>query len=58
MEWALIELIHHPQIMKRAQEELDTIMGRTRLVLMSNLPKLSYLHAIIKKTFDYTFHFH
>jgi flavonoid 3'-monooxygenase len=58
MEWALIELIHHPKIMKRAQEELDTVVGRTRLVLMSNLPNLPYLHAIIKKTFIYTFHFH
>jgi hypothetical protein len=28
------ELICHPKIMKRAQEELDTIVGMTRLVLM------------------------
>ncbi|CAK9854903.1 unnamed protein product, partial [Sphagnum jensenii] len=51
MEWALTELIRHPKIMKRAQEELDTIVGRTRLVLMSDLPNLPYLHAIIKENF-------
>ncbi len=51
MEWALTELIRHPKIMKRAQEELDTVVGRTRLVLMSDLPNLPYLHAIIKENF-------
>ncbi len=51
MEWALTEFICHPKIMKRAQEELDTIMGRTRPLLMSDLPNLPYLHALIKKNF-------
>jgi cytochrome P450 len=51
MEWALSELIRHPKIMKKAQEELDTFVGRTRPVLMSDLPNLLYLQAIIKETF-------
>ncbi|CAM6060926.1 unnamed protein product, partial [Sphagnum tenellum] len=51
MEWALTELIRHPQILKRAQEELDTIVGTTRLVLPSDLPNLPYLQAIIKENF-------
>jgi coumaroylquinate(coumaroylshikimate) 3'-monooxygenase len=51
MEWALSELIRHPKIMKRAQEELDIVVGRTRPVLMSDLPSLLYLQAIIKETF-------
>jgi cytochrome P450 len=51
MEWALTELIRHPKIMKRAQEELDAVVGRTRPVLLSDLPNLPYLHAIIKETF-------
>jgi cytochrome P450 len=50
-EWALSKLICHPKIMKKAQEELDTIVGRTRLVLMSDLPNLIYLQAIIKENF-------
>jgi flavonoid 3'-monooxygenase len=58
MEWALTELIHHPKIMKRAQEELDIVMGRTRLVLMSDLPNLPYFMLSSKKTFVYTLHFH
>jgi len=51
MEWALTELIRHPKIMKRAQEELDTIVGMTRPVLPSDLPNLPYLQAIIKENF-------
>jgi len=51
MEWALSELICHPTIMKKAQEELDTIVGRARPVLMSDLPNLIYLQAIIKENF-------
>jgi coumaroylquinate(coumaroylshikimate) 3'-monooxygenase len=50
MEWALSELIRHPKIMKKAQE-LDIVVGRTRPVLMSDLPNLLYLQAIIKETF-------
>jgi cytochrome P450 len=30
LEWALAEVIHHPEIMKRAQEELDRVVGRNR----------------------------
>jgi len=51
MEWALSEFIRHPKIMKKAQEELDTIVGRTRPMLMSNLPNLIYLQVIIKENF-------
>jgi hypothetical protein len=57
MEWALIEFICHPKIMKRAQEELDTIVGRTRPMLMLDLPNLPYMPSL-KKTFVYTLHFH
>jgi coumaroylquinate(coumaroylshikimate) 3'-monooxygenase len=50
MEWALSEIIRQPKIMKRAHEELDTVVGRTRPVLTSDLPNLLYLQAIIKET--------
>ncbi|KAJ6830775.1 flavonoid 3'-monooxygenase-like [Iris pallida] len=51
VEWALAELIHHPDILKKAQEELDSVVGRNRLVLESDLPKLPLLHAIVKENF-------
>jgi cytochrome P450 len=51
LEWALAEVIHHLEIMKRAQEELDRVVGRNRQVHESDLPNLPYLHAIVQETF-------
>ncbi|CAK9200578.1 unnamed protein product [Sphagnum troendelagicum] len=51
LEWALTEIIHNPEIMNRAQEELDRIMGTNRRVHESDLPNLPYLHSIVKETF-------
>ncbi|XP_020576972.1 flavonoid 3'-monooxygenase-like [Phalaenopsis equestris] len=49
-EWALAELIRNPIILKRAQAELDSVVGRDRLVSESDLPKLPLLQAIVKET--------
>jgi flavonoid 3'-monooxygenase len=51
LEWALLELIRHPDIMKKAQEELDRVVGRNRPILESDLPNLPYLQAVIKENF-------
>lgn len=51
VEWAIAELIRHPKVLARAQQELDTIVGRDRLVSESDLPRLPYLQAIIKEVF-------
>ncbi|GLJ14492.1 hypothetical protein SUGI_0234330 [Cryptomeria japonica] len=50
LEWALSLLILHPNIMKMAQEELDSKIGKNRLVEESDIPKLKYLQAIVKET--------
>lgn len=51
VEWALAELIRHPQMLARVQKELDKFVGRDRLVTESDLPNLAYLQAVIKETF-------
>jgi flavonoid 3'-monooxygenase len=51
LEWALLERIFHLEIMKRAQEELDTVVGNNRQVFELDLPNLPYLQAIIKENF-------
>nr|AAV74194.1 flavonoid 3'-hydroxylase [Sorghum bicolor]AAV74195.1 flavonoid 3'-hydroxylase [Sorghum bicolor] len=51
VEWALAELIRHPDVLKKAQEELDAVVGRNRLVSELDLPRLTYLTAVIKETF-------
>ncbi|KAH7837741.1 hypothetical protein Vadar_017444 [Vaccinium darrowii] len=50
LEWALAELINNPKVLKRAQEEIDTIVGKHRLVAESDGPNLPYIQAIVKET--------
>ncbi|EFJ10535.1 hypothetical protein SELMODRAFT_128013 [Selaginella moellendorffii] len=49
-EWAMAELLRHPAAMRRAQREIDAVVGRDRVVEESDLPGLNFLHAIVKET--------
>ncbi|XXG56588.1 hypothetical protein AAC387_Pa03g3964 [Persea americana] len=49
-EWALAELINHPNIFKKAREEIDAVVGKERLVEESDIPNLPCIQAIIKET--------
>uniref|UniRef100_A0ACD5T6H9 Uncharacterized protein n=1 Tax=Avena sativa TaxID=4498 RepID=A0ACD5T6H9_AVESA len=51
VEWALAELIRHRDVLTKAQRELDDVVGKDRLVTESDLPRLTFLAAIIKETF-------
>ncbi|GLJ19643.1 hypothetical protein SUGI_0355780 [Cryptomeria japonica] len=50
VEWALSALMNHPEILSKAHQELDTHVGRDRLMEESDIPKLKYLQAIVKET--------
>ncbi|KAM0027690.1 putative 3,9-dihydroxypterocarpan 6A-monooxygenase [Helianthus debilis subsp. tardiflorus] len=50
LEWALAELINHPNIMEKAIEEIDQVIGKRRLLQESDIPNLPYLQAIVKET--------
>ncbi|XP_054785863.1 cytochrome P450 93A3-like [Prosopis cineraria] len=49
-EWGLAELINHPSVMEKAREEMDSVIGRNRIVEESDIPNLPYLQAIVKET--------
>ncbi|KAG4170999.1 hypothetical protein ERO13_A12G182000v2 [Gossypium hirsutum] len=51
VEWAMAELIRHPNIMAQVRKELDSVVGRDRLVSDLDLPNLTYFQAVIKETF-------
>ncbi|KAF3774575.1 Flavonoid 3'-monooxygenase [Nymphaea thermarum] len=51
VEWAIAELIQRPHIQKKVQAELDSVVGRDRLVKESDIPNLTYLQAIVKESF-------
>ncbi|KAK1412918.1 hypothetical protein QVD17_34522 [Tagetes erecta] len=50
IEWALAELINHPNIMKKAVEEIDNNIGKNRLLEESDIPNLPYLQSVVKET--------
>ncbi|XP_068643844.1 cytochrome P450 93A3-like [Aristolochia californica] len=50
MEWALAELINHPDILRKTREEIDSVVGKARLVDESDITNLPYLQAIVKET--------
>ncbi|PON70320.1 Cytochrome P450, E-class, group I [Trema orientale] len=51
VEWAIAELIRHPNILAQVQQELDRVVGRDRLVSELDLAQLTYLQAVVKETF-------
>ncbi|MBA0642882.1 hypothetical protein Goklo_027215 [Gossypium klotzschianum] len=50
IEWALSELINHPNIMEKARQEIDIVVGKDKIVQESDVTNLPYLQAIVKET--------
>ncbi|KAG5056858.1 hypothetical protein JHK86_011854 [Glycine max] len=50
IEFAMAEMMHNPETMKRVQEELEVVVGKDNMVEESHIHKLSYLQAVMKET--------
>ncbi|CAL0327042.1 unnamed protein product [Lupinus luteus] len=50
MTWALSLLLNNQEVLKKVVHELDTHIGKDRLVVDSDLKNLVYLQAFIKET--------
>lgn len=50
-EWAMTELVRHPDILSRALEEINSVVGSDRLVKESDIPNLPYLQAVVKESY-------
>ncbi|KAK9940915.1 hypothetical protein M0R45_017548 [Rubus argutus] len=50
-EWALAEMINQPELLQKATEELDAVVGRERLVDESDLSHLNYVKACAREAF-------
>lgn len=50
LTWALSLLVQHQEVMKLAQKEIDSKIGKQRWVQESDLKNLVYLQAIVKET--------
>ncbi|MQL98494.1 hypothetical protein Taro_031201 [Colocasia esculenta] len=49
MEWAIAELVNHPNIQSKLRRELNDVLGGAPLT-ESALPRLPYLQAVVKET--------
>ncbi|KAG7557524.1 Cytochrome P450 superfamily [Arabidopsis suecica] len=50
IEFAMAELMSNPELIKRAQQELDEVVGKDNIVEESHITKLPYILAIMKET--------
>ncbi|PIN18982.1 Cytochrome P450 CYP2 subfamily [Handroanthus impetiginosus] len=60
--WVMTELMRHPEVMKKLQDDIREIMQGKYNVTDDDLQKMHYLKAVIKETFRYhppaTMYFH
>ncbi|CAG8478146.1 5961_t:CDS:2 [Gigaspora margarita] len=49
LTWLTAVLANHPEIQAKAHQELDQVIGQTRLPKISDEPNLHYIRAIIKE---------
>ncbi|XP_023545010.1 cytochrome P450 CYP736A12-like [Cucurbita pepo subsp. pepo] len=47
--WAVAELIKHPHVMKKVQDELEKVVGLNRMVEETDLCHLTYLEMVVKE---------
>ncbi|CAL4960734.1 unnamed protein product [Urochloa decumbens] len=50
IEWAIAELVNHPEIQQKLRQELDTVLGPGHQVTEPDTHRLPYLQAVIKET--------
>ncbi|KAJ1422945.1 Cytochrome P450 [Sesbania bispinosa] len=51
VEWGLAEMINQPELLQKAIEELDNVVGKERQVQESDFPKLNYVKACAREAF-------
>jgi cytochrome P450 family 1 subfamily A polypeptide 1 len=49
VEWGLAELMHHKDIIKALQDEMDAVIGKDRLMREEDIANLPYLRATVKE---------
>lgn len=49
-EWAMAEMLQKPEILRKAQRELDEVVGMNNIVEETHISKLPYLAQVIKET--------
>ncbi|GMI96210.1 cytochrome P450, family 76, subfamily C, polypeptide 4 [Hibiscus trionum] len=51
LEWAMAELLRNPHVLRKAKNELEQVIGKSKPIEECDINRLPYLQAIIKETF-------
>ncbi|XP_008336487.1 cytochrome P450 2J5, partial [Cynoglossus semilaevis] len=46
LQWALVYLINHPDVQEKVQEEIDKVIGQSRLPSMADRSNMPYTNAV------------
>ena len=46
-------MLHHPEVMKKAQAEIDLVVGPSRMPEFEDMESLPYVNAIMKEVARY-----
>ena len=49
MTWFMLAIVTHPEAQKKAQEELDSVVGRGRLPTFADRDSLPYIQACVRE---------
>ncbi|KAF7816238.1 isoleucine N-monooxygenase 2-like [Senna tora] len=49
VEWAMAEMLNQPQLLEKATEEVEQVVGNDRMVQESDIPKLNYIKACARE---------
>lgn len=50
-EWVLTEIMRHPHVLQKVVAEVDSVVGKDRLVEEKDLPQFQYLYAVVCEAF-------
>ncbi|XP_022746283.1 tyrosine N-monooxygenase-like [Durio zibethinus] len=50
-EWAMAEMLNKPEILQKACQEIDSVVGKERWVQEADIPKLNYIKACAREAF-------
>ncbi|XP_041862612.1 cytochrome P450 2J2-like isoform X4 [Melanotaenia boesemani] len=50
LRWAIVYMLHYPEIQQKVQAEIDSVIGQYRQPTMADRPNLPYTDAVIHET--------
>ncbi|KAH9319494.1 hypothetical protein KI387_021263, partial [Taxus chinensis] len=50
LEWTMSEMVKNPRVAKKLQEEIESVVGKDRIVTESDLGSMEYLKCVVKES--------